>query len=55
MMAKHKSNHVQVVYANSAEEADQAMLAKAALAQELGITVHVCGCRKGGKPWPAAG
>ena len=54
LMAKHKSNHVQVVYANSPQEADQAMLGKAALAQELGITVNVCGCRKGGKPWPTA-
>jgi hypothetical protein len=53
MMAKHKSNHVQVAYAHSAAEADQAMLAKAALAAELGIRVHVCGTRKGGKPWPS--
>ncbi|MCS7237471.1 MAG: fucose isomerase [Thermoguttaceae bacterium] len=54
MMAKHKSNHVQVVYATDEQAADQAMLAKAALAQELGITVNVCGTRKGGKPWLAA-
>jgi len=28
MMARHKSNHIQVAYANTAEDADQAMLAK---------------------------
>lgn len=54
MMAKHKSNHVQVVYATNEQAADQAMLTKAALAEELGIEVNVCGTRKGGKPWPAA-
>lgn len=43
MMAKHKANHVQVVYAHSAEEADRSMTAKAALAQELGMEVHLCG------------
>ncbi|NDR58797.1 fucose isomerase [Aliiruegeria sabulilitoris] len=43
MMARHKANHIQVVYANSAEEADRAMKAKAALAQELGLDVSLCG------------
>jgi hypothetical protein len=52
MMARHKSNHVQVAYANSAEEADQASLAKAALADELGLEVSLCGTRKDGK-WDA--
>ncbi|MCH2114879.1 MAG: fucose isomerase [Pirellulales bacterium] len=46
MMARHKSNHIQVAYANSAEEADRAMLAKAAMADALGIEVAVCGTRK---------
>src|SRR5262249_11370180 len=36
MMARHKSNHIQVAYANSAEDADRAALAKAALADALG-------------------
>ena len=36
MMARHKANHIQVVYANSAEEADRAMLAKATMADALG-------------------
>jgi hypothetical protein len=51
MMARHKANHIQVVYANSADEADNAMLAKAAMAHALGLSVHICGTRKNGKPW----
>jgi len=43
MMARHKANHIQVAYANSAREADRAALAKAALAAELGIEVSLCG------------
>lgn len=43
MMARHKANHIQVVYASSAEGADRAMAARAALAQELGIKVWLCG------------
>ena len=51
MMARHKANHIQVAYANSAEEADKAMLAKAHLAKELGLHVAICGTRKGGEGW----
>jgi hypothetical protein len=51
MMARHKSNHVQVAYANSAAEADKALLAKAAMASALGLEVSLCGARKGGKNW----
>lgn len=43
MMARHKANHIQVVYANSAKEADRAALSKAALAHQLGIDVNFCG------------
>jgi len=43
MMARHKANHIQVAYANSAQEADLAMQAKAALAATLGIEVAFCG------------
>jgi hypothetical protein len=50
-MARHKANHIQVVYANSADEADKAMLARAALADALGIEVAVCGTRKNGRGW----
>ena len=51
MMARHKANHIQVAYANSADEADKAMLVKAALAEELGLQVSICGTRKNGKEW----
>lgn len=51
MMARHKANHIQVAYANSAEEADQALLAKAAMAAALGIEVALCGTRKDGTGW----
>lgn len=50
-MAKHKSNHIQVAYANSAKEADAAMLAKAAMARAMGMEVSICGARKNGKTW----
>jgi hypothetical protein len=49
MMARHKSNHIQVVYANSAKEADLALYTKAALAAELGIEVALCGTKADGK------
>lgn len=51
MMARHKSNHIQVAYANSAEEADRALLAKASMAQSLGLEVFLCGVRKDGSKW----
>ena len=51
MMARHKSNHIHVVYANSAEEADRALWAKASMAAALGIDVSLCGTRAGGKAW----
>ncbi len=43
MMARHKSNHLNVVYAPSAEAADRALAAKAAMLAEMGIEVHFCG------------
>ncbi|MCA9040537.1 MAG: fucose isomerase, partial [Planctomycetaceae bacterium] len=54
LMAKHKSNHIQVAYANSEAEADKAMFVKAALAADLGLEVKICGTRKNGKSWPSA-
>jgi hypothetical protein len=51
MMAQHKSNHIQVAYANSAEDADKAMLAKASMAAAMGIKVSICGTDKKGRPW----
>jgi hypothetical protein len=50
-MAQHKANHIQVAYAHSAPEADAAMLAKAAMAQAMGMRVSLCGTRNNGKPW----
>ncbi len=51
MMARHKANHIQVAYANSSKEADKALLAKAAMAEAMGMEVAVCGTRKNGKGW----
>ncbi len=51
MMARHKANHIQVAYADSAEAADKAMMAKAAMAKELGMEVCLCGTNRDGKPW----
>jgi L-fucose isomerase-like protein len=51
MMARHKANHIQVVYAHSAAEADKALVAKAAMAEALGLDVFVCGSRKNGRSW----
>jgi hypothetical protein len=51
MMARHKANHIQVAYANSPEEADAACLAKASMADALGMEVFLCGTRKGGGSW----
>ena len=48
MMARHKSNHIQLAYANSAKEADLALYTKAALAAELGIEVKLCGTKANG-------
>ena len=43
LMARHKANHIQVAYASSAELADKALAAKAAMFVEMGITIHLCG------------
>jgi hypothetical protein len=43
MMARHKANHANVAYAPSAEEADKALAAKAAMFSAMGIDVHLCG------------
>ena len=43
MMARHKANHLNVAYAPSAELADRALAAKAAMFAEMGLQVHVCG------------
>jgi len=43
MMARHKSNHIQVVYAPSEKQAHRACRIKAAALAELGLEVHLCG------------
>ena len=43
LMAKHQSNHIQVVYSDDAAAADRTLAAKAAMALELGIQVNLCG------------
>lgn len=48
MMARHKSNHIQVVYANSAKDADLALYTKAQLAANLGLEVAFCGTKADG-------
>jgi len=48
MMARHKSNHIQVAYAADAAAADRALLVKAAMAEEMGINVSICGDRRNG-------
>jgi len=42
-MARHRANHVSIVYTGSREEALKALGLKAAMASELGISVHLCG------------
>jgi hypothetical protein len=43
MMARHKSNHIQVAYAPDAEGATRALAAKAAFFREAGLEVSICG------------
>ncbi|MBI9043703.1 MAG: hypothetical protein JEZ06_04410 [Anaerolineaceae bacterium] len=43
MMGRHKSNHLNVAYTPSSEDADRALSAKAAMFHEMGIQVHLCG------------
>jgi hypothetical protein len=42
-MARHKANHAQLVYADTAAAADRALTAKAAMFDRLGVQVHLCG------------
>jgi hypothetical protein len=47
LMARHKSNHIQVAYAPDAPRADEALAAKAAAFEAMGIETFVCGTRHG--------
>jgi hypothetical protein len=51
MMARHKANHIQVVYAETAAAADQALAVKASFADALGMKVSLCGTRADGSSW----
>jgi hypothetical protein len=43
MMARHKSNHIQVVYCPNEKQAHRAARIKAAALSELGLETHLCG------------
>jgi hypothetical protein len=43
MMARHIANDINVAYAPDAEPADKALAAKAAMMNDMGIRVHLCG------------
>jgi hypothetical protein len=43
MMARHKANHIQVVYVPEEKSGRKAMYTKAAAMRELGVKVHFCG------------
>lgn len=49
-MARHRSNHIQVAYADDAASADRVLGAKALTASDLGMRVSVCGGRSDGSP-----
>ena len=43
MMARHKSNHIQVAYAPDLESAKLALAAKAVAFRDMGLNVYICG------------
>ncbi len=43
LMARHKANHLNVVYAPDADTADRALRAEAAMFAAIGVQVHLCG------------
>ena len=47
MMARHKANHIQVVYAPDQKQARRLCRIKAAALAELGLEVHLCGYANG--------
>ena len=46
LMARHKSNHIQVAYAPDTESARLALATKAAMFREMGLEVFLCGSVK---------
>ena len=51
LMARHKSNHIHVAYAKTSADADKALMAKASMADALGMEVALCGSREGETAW----
>jgi len=51
MMARHQANHIQVAYAQDARSADLCLMAKATMAEAMGMTVSLCGTRADGSAW----
>ena len=47
MMARHKANHIQVVYAPDAATANHTLAVKAAFLREAGLDVSICGSETG--------
>lgn len=47
MMARHRANHIQIAYAPDVDTANQALAAKVATMQGLGVQVHICGTDNG--------
>jgi L-fucose isomerase-like protein len=47
LMARHKSNHVQVAYAPDADAANHALAVKAAMFRAMGLEVSICGTNHG--------
>jgi hypothetical protein len=47
LMARHKSNHVQVAYAPDAAAANLALATKASMFREMGLEVAICGTDHG--------
>jgi hypothetical protein len=45
LMARHKANHIQVVYASDVKAAEVTLQVKASLASAVGISVYECGMR----------
>jgi hypothetical protein len=42
-MGRHPANHIQIVYANNAKDANRMLAVKATMAEELGMEVYTCG------------
>ncbi|MGL6226444.1 MAG: fucose isomerase [Thermoguttaceae bacterium] len=42
-MSRHRSNHIQIVYANDEASADKMLACKAAMCEQLGMNVSICG------------